>query len=127
MRLVNLSEMKNAVDTEKTLGVLKFSALRRERMERNEDGTTSDKIRERVYDLKCKVHGCMIQVGIPADVAEKKLAYDSEVKLVNPVFDTIATATYNGADVSWFIKADDIEPAKPQVTPKPPHGQNGGQ
>ena len=29
-------------------------------------------------------------------------------KSVNPVADTVATATFQGADVDWYIKADDI-------------------
>ena len=29
-------------------------------------------------------------------------------RLLNPVADTVATATFQGADVDWYIKADDI-------------------
>ncbi|HGL8731288.1 TPA: DUF961 family protein, partial [Streptococcus pneumoniae] len=29
-------------------------------------------------------------------------------ELINPIADTVATATYQGADVDWYIKADDI-------------------
>ncbi len=42
------------IDKEKTFGVLKFSALRREVHIQNEDGTVSEEIKERTYDLKCK-------------------------------------------------------------------------
>jgi len=41
------------IDKEKTFGVLKFSALRREVHVQNEDGTVSEEIKERTYDLKC--------------------------------------------------------------------------
>lgn len=36
-----------------------------------------------------------------------------EVELINPVADTVATATFQGADVNWYIKADDIILKKP--------------
>ncbi|HDK7362597.1 TPA: DUF961 family protein, partial [Clostridium botulinum] len=31
-----------------------------------------------------------------------------EVEIVNPVADTVATPTFQGADVDWYVKADDI-------------------
>ena len=40
------------IDKEKTFGALKFSALRREVHVQNEDGTVSEEIKERTYDLK---------------------------------------------------------------------------
>lgn len=95
-------------DKEKTFGKLKFSALRREVFVQNEDGTASTEVKERTYDLKCKEQGCMIQVSIPASVPLKEFDYNAEVEIINPVADTVATATYMGADVDWYIKADDI-------------------
>lgn len=50
----------------------------------------------------------MIQVSIPASVPLKEFDYNAEVEIINPVADTVATATFNGADVDWYIKADDI-------------------
>jgi len=96
------------IDKEKTFGQLKFSALRREVRIQNEDGTVSDEIKERTYDLKCRVQGRMIQVSIPASVPLREVDYNAEVELINPVADTVANATFQGADVDWFIKADDI-------------------
>nr|WP_034562847.1 YdcP family protein [Carnobacterium gallinarum] len=96
------------IEKEATFGVLKFSALRREIRIQNEDGTASNNIKERTYDLKSKGQGRMIQVSIPASVALKELDYNTEVELVNPVANTVASATYQGADVDWYIKADDI-------------------
>ncbi len=96
------------LDKEKTFGVLKFSALRHEVRMENEDGTTSEEIKRRTYDLKCSVQERMIQVSIPADVAVKDYPYNTEVELINPVADTVANANFRGADVDWYIKAGDI-------------------
>ena len=96
------------LDNEKTFGVLKFSALRHEVRVENEDGTTSDEIKRGTYDLKCSVQERMIQVSIPADVPVKDFPYNAEVELINPVADTVANANFRGADVAWYIKADDI-------------------
>ena len=87
---------------------MKFSALRREVHIQNEDGTVSQEIKERTYDLKCTEQGRMIQVSIPASVPLKEFDYNTEVEIINPVADTVATATFQGADVDWYIKADDI-------------------
>ena len=96
------------LDKEKTFGVLKFSALRHEVRMENEDGTTSEEIKRRTYDLKCSVQERMIQVSIPADVAVKEYPYNAEVELINPIADTVANANFRGADVDCYIKADDI-------------------
>lgn len=96
------------IDKEKTFGVLKFSALRREVHVQNEDGTVSEEIKERTYDLKCNTQGRMIQVSVPATVPLKDYDYNAEVELINPVADTVANANYRGADVDWYVKADDI-------------------
>ena len=59
------------IDKEATFGALKFSALRREVHLQNEDGSVSEEIKERTYDLKSRGQGRMIQVSIPASVAVK--------------------------------------------------------
>ena len=82
------------IDKEKTFGVLKFSALRREVHVQNEDGSVSEEIKERTYD--------------PATIPLKDYDYNAEVELINPVADTVANANYRGADVDWYVKADDI-------------------
>ena len=82
------------IEKEKTFGQLKFSALRREVHIQNEDGTVSDEIKERTYDLKCRGQGRMIQVSIPASVPLKEFDYNAEVELVNPIADTVANATF---------------------------------
>ena len=91
------------IDKEATFGNLKFSALRREVHLQNED-----EIKERTYDLKSREQGRMIQVSIPASVPLKEFDYNAEVEIINPVADTVANATFQGADVDWYIKADDI-------------------
>lgn len=96
------------IEKEKTFGQLKFSALRREVHMQNEDGSVSDEIKERTYDLKCREQGRMIQVSIPASVPLREYDYNAEVEIINPIADTVANATFQGADVDWFIKADDI-------------------
>lgn len=100
------------LEKEAPFGELKFSALRREVRIQKEDGTLSEEIRERTYDLKSKGQGRMIQVSIPASVPLKEFDYNAHVELINPVADTVATATFQGAEVDWYIKADDIVPAR---------------
>ncbi|MCP3780545.1 YdcP family protein [Paenibacillus sp. MZ03-122A] len=96
------------IDKALTFGLLKFSALRREVFLQNEDGTVSTEVKERTYDLKSREQGRMIQVSIPASVPLKDFDYNAEVELINPVADTVSTATFRGADVDWYIKADDV-------------------
>ncbi|EAC5201547.1 DUF961 domain-containing protein [Listeria monocytogenes] len=96
------------IEKEETFGKLKFSALRREVRIQNEDGTASNDIKERTYDLKSTGQGRMIQVSIPASVSLKEFEYNAEVELMNPIADTVANATYQGADVDWYIKAEDL-------------------
>ncbi len=104
------------IDKEKTFGTLKFSALRREVRMTNEDGSLSETIKERTYDLKSKAQGRMIQVSIPEAAGAKEFEYNSEVELINPVADTVANASFLGVDVEWYIKAEDIVPKKKGTT-----------
>lgn len=108
MRLANGIVLEKDV----TFGELKFSALRREVRIQNEDGTVSEEVKERTYDLKSKGQGRMIQVSIPASVSLKDFDYNARVEIINPIADTVATATFRGADINWYIKADDIVLAK---------------
>ena len=87
-----------------TLGELRFSSMRREVYVQNEDGTRSDVVKERTYDLKSKTQGRMIQVSIPASV---------------PVRATFG----DNADVDWYIKAEDIVLVKPEPASAPNSGQ----
>lgn len=123
MRLVN----GIIIDAEKTLGSLKFSAMRREKMVRDEEGNSTGEVKERTYDLRSRGQGMMIQVSIPAEVAEKKLAAGTPVVLVNPKFDTVVSTTYNGAVVDWYIKADDIVSAGGTSGTAKPADKNAGE
>ena len=97
------------VDSVLTFGKLRFSALRREVRKQNEDGTGSNEVKERTYNLKSSAQGRMIQVSIPANVPLREFAYDAEVELVNPIVDTVANYVFReGTTVNWFIKADDL-------------------
>lgn len=100
------------VDNEKTFGTLKFSALRREVFITGDDGELTEQVKERTYDLKSSGQQQMIQVSIPASVDIKEFSYNEEVILVDPVVDTVANATFRGADVDWYIKCADIVSAK---------------
>ena len=63
----------------------------------------------------------MIQVSVPASVPLKEFDYNAEVELINPVADTVATATFQGAEVDWYIKAEDIVLKKGvAMNPQPP-------
>lgn len=114
------------IKKEETFGVLKFSALRREVKIVDEEGNVTEQIKERTYDLKSKGQGRMIQVSIPASAGVKNFDYNAEVELVNPVADTVATATYMGADVDWYIKADDIVLKRPTGSQQQDPKQNQG-
>ncbi|HBI1656717.1 TPA: YdcP family protein [Enterococcus faecalis] len=97
------------VDSVLTFGKLRFSALRREVRKQNEDGTVSNEVKERTYNLKSSAQGRMIQVSISANVPLREFAYDAEVELVNPIVDTVANYVFReGTTVNWFIKADDL-------------------
>lgn len=109
------------IDGEKTLGSLKFSALRRERMVNDENGESTGEVKERTYDLRSRGQGMMVQVSIPASVPVKEIPAGTPVTLVNPVFDTVVSTGYNNASVDWYIKADDIVPVdanKSEVKPE---------
>ena len=97
-------------ENEATLGTLRFSAMRREVFEENADGTPSEVVKERTYDLKSDKQGRMIQVSVPASVPVRDFAYNAEVKLVNPMF---------GAEVDWYIKADDLVLKTPAQNSQP--------
>ena len=109
------------IDKEKTFGQLKFSALRREVHVQNEDGTISEEIKERTYDLKCREQGRMIQASVPANIPLRDFEYNAEVELINPVADTVANATYRGADIDWYIKCDDLVLKNKGQTPNNPN------
>lgn len=97
------------IDTEKTLGELKFAALRRENYAQDEEGNVTDEVTKRTYDLKCQRQRHTITVSIPPEAGEKDFPYNAAVTLVNPVVSARADATFGGrATADWYINADDI-------------------
>ena len=46
--------------------------------------------------------------GVPPEVPLREVPYNAVVELVNPVADTVSRKTYTGADVDWYVKAEDI-------------------
>ena len=98
--------------------------MRREVYVQNEDGTRSDVVKERTYDLKSKKQGRMIQVSIPASVPVRDYPYNAVVDLVGARFGAVAHATFgDNADVDWYIKAEDIVLVKPETASASNSGQ----
>ena len=107
-------------DLDVTFGELKFSAERRENFIEDEDGNRTAEVESRVYDLKSKAQGMMIQVTIPADAGKKEFPYNALVTLVNPVLSTVANARFGGsASAEWYLKADDIVSFTQEKTAEP--------
>lgn len=96
------------IDKKDTFGKLYFSGKRRDVFERDLSGNMTDELKERTYDLQSEGAGMMIQVSLPAETPEIDYPYEAEVELVNPVIGAVANATYRGADVDWYLKAENI-------------------
>ena len=91
---------------EKTFGNLEFAG---------ENTTEQQRINGRMavinrsYNLYSDVQRADdVVVTLPAKAGEKHFSPEQKVKLINPVVDTVANANYRGADVDWYVKADDI-------------------
>ena len=91
---------------EKTFGNLEFAG---------ENTTEQQRINGRMavitrsYNLYSDVQRADdVVVVLPAKAGEKHFLPEQKVKLINPVVDTVANANYRGADVDWYVKADDI-------------------
>ena len=91
---------------EKTFGNLEFAG---------ENTTEQQRINGRMavitrsYNLYSDVQRADdVVVTLPAKAGEKHFSPEQKVKLINPVADTVANANYRGADVDWYVKADDI-------------------
>lgn len=116
------------LDKEKTFGELKFAAMR-EVFLPNEDGTPSTQLKKRIYDLKCSLHGGIIPVSVPPEVPVREFPYNAVVELINPEASTVSRKTFMGADVDWYVKAEDIalkkKPEQPVGNPQShtPQGQ----
>ena len=99
------------VDEVKTFGNLKFSGLRREVYERDDEGNSTGGLIKRTYDLKSEAQGRMIQVSLPPEADLKEFEYDQPVKLVDVQIDAVADAQgRNRADATWYLNAKDLVP-----------------
>ena len=64
------------------------------------------------------------------EVPARDFAYNAVVELVNPEASTVSIKTFTGAEVDWYVKADDIvlknKPAQPAGNPQNnnPQGQH---
>ena len=47
-------------------------------------------------------------MSVPPEVPLREFPYNAVVEFVNPVADTVSRKTYTGADVDWYVKAEDI-------------------
>lgn len=113
-----------SVDVEKTFGKVLFSAMHAEKFEENEDGTLSDKVISRSYDLISFGQDDMIRVRVKGDAPALDFPYRAEVKLVGVTASSIAQRGRN-ADALWVITAENIVLANPQGQPQgqPKQGQ----
>ena len=74
----------------------------------NEDGTPSTQLKKRIYDLKCSLHGGIIPVSVPPEIPLREFPYNAVVELVNPEANTVSRKIFGGAEVDWYVKAEDI-------------------
>lgn len=104
--MLALRDGVTSINEGKLFGKLQFCGKTGERVDLDETGNPVG-IKKKTYALLS--HGLkeIISVGIPGG-KEIDFPVDTEVRLVNVVLDTIAEATYNGVDNTWYIVADDI-------------------
>ncbi len=94
-------------DMAQSFGTLEFAGESDHVFDRDKDNRRF--FARRSYNLYSDVQkGENVVVEIPVQAGEKKFKYEQKVKLVNPVADTVSRKTYTGADVDWYVKAEDI-------------------
>ena len=94
-------------DMAQSFGTLEFAGESDHVFDRDKDNRRF--FARRSYHLYSDVQkGENVVVEIPVQAGEKKFKYEQKVKLVNPVADTVSRKTYTGADVDWYVKAEDI-------------------
>ena len=101
-------EMKYVVpDMAQSFGTFEFAGESEPVFERDKNNRRV--LARRSYNLYSDVQkGENVVVEIPVQAGEKHFKYEQKVKLVNPVADTVSRKTYTGADVDWYVKAEDI-------------------
>ena len=110
------------IDYTETFGELRFWGLRRERQVYDDENNQTGEIDRRTYNLVSKAQQDMIPVILPGHVPVRNFPQDTVVELVNPVINSGANRNFRGADVFWWITADDIVVVKSGAIPstKPP-------
>ena len=94
-------------DMAQSFGTLEFAGESEPVFERDKNNRRV--LARRSYNLYSDVQkGENVVVEIPVQAGEKHFKYEQKVKLVNPVADTVSRKTYTGADVDWYVKAEDI-------------------
>ena len=94
-------------DMAQSFGTLEFAGESEPVFERDKNNRRV--LARRSYNLYSDVQkGENVVVEIPVQAGEKHFKYEQKVKLVNPVADTVSRKTYTGAEVDWYVKAEDI-------------------
>jgi len=108
------------IDYPETFGELRFWGLRRERQVYDDENNQTGQIDRRTYNLVSSAQQDMIAVILPGHVPVRDFPQDTVVELVNPQINSGANRNFRGADVFWWITADDIVAIKPGSPPTPP-------
>ena len=113
------------IDYPNTFGELRFWGLRRERQVYDDENNQTGEIARRTYNLVSTAQQDMITVILPGDVPVRDFPQDTVVELVNPEINSGASKNFRGADVFWWITADDIAAVKPGAAAPKPQGKPG--
>ena len=117
------------IEEEGTFGELRFSGLRKEQRVWDEEGQETSEVKGRSYYLISSAQRDLVPVILPGTIAVKDFPRGTVVELVNADVNAGANARFGGADVFWFVKADDIVlkkvtgSAPPPSAPQPPKQQ----
>jgi len=109
------------IDYPETFGELRFWGLRKERQVYDDENNQTGEIDRRTYNLVSTMQQDMIPVILPGHVPVRNFPQDTVVELVNPEINSGANRNFRGADVFWWITADDIVAVK-SGTATPPKG-----
>ena len=100
------------IDYPETFGELRFWGLRKERQVYDDENNQTGEIDRRTYNLVSTTQQDMIPVILPGHVPVRNFPQDTVVELVNPEINSGANRNFRGADVFWWITADDIVAVK---------------